>query len=126
MALRLRVGLNSGRVIAGDIGSGSLGYAATGETVGFAQRMESAAPPGEVMLSEATARLVEHTVKLAEPEWVHVKGADEPVSARRLLADQAAAMTLSGAPNPGWSVGAGKWPPSTPSSTAQSVTAAVS
>ena len=44
VALQLRVGLNSGRVIAGDIGSGSLGYAATGETVGFAQRMESAAP----------------------------------------------------------------------------------
>ena len=61
VALRLRVGLNSGRVIAGDIGSGSLGYAATGATVGFAQRMESAAPPGGVMLSESTARLVEHT-----------------------------------------------------------------
>ena len=52
VALRLRVGLNSGRVIAGEIGSGSLGYAATGETVGFAQRMESAAPPGEVIRSE--------------------------------------------------------------------------
>jgi class 3 adenylate cyclase len=86
VALRLRVGLNSGRVIAGEIGSGLLGYAATGETVGFAQRMESVAPAGEVMLSEATARLVEHTVKLAEPEWVHVKGADEPVSAHRLMA----------------------------------------
>jgi len=84
--LRLRVGLNSGRVIAGEIGSGSLGYAATGETVGFAQRMESAATPGEVMLSESTARLVEHSVMLAEPEWVSVKGADEPVRARRLVA----------------------------------------
>ena len=84
--LRLRVGLNSGRVIAGEIGSGALGYAAIGEQVGFAQRMESVAPPGGVMLSESTARLVEHTVTLAEPEWVHIKGADDPVPARRLLA----------------------------------------
>src|SRR5689334_22213772 len=38
--LRLRVGLDSGRVIAGEIGSGSLGYAATGEHVGMAQRIE--------------------------------------------------------------------------------------
>ena len=85
LTLQLRVGLNSGRVIAGEIGSGAMGYAATGETVGFAQRMESVAPPGGVMLSESTARLVEHTVMLAEPEWVHIKGADEPVPARRLM-----------------------------------------
>ncbi len=84
--LRFRVGLNSGRVIAGDIGSGSLRYAATGEPVGFAERMQSVAPPDEVMVSESTARLVEHTVTLAEPEWVHIKGADEPVRARRLVA----------------------------------------
>ena len=81
VALRLRVGLNSGRVIAGEIGSG---YAATGESVGFAQRMESMAPPGGVLLSESTARLVEHTVVLSEPEWVRIKGADAPVRARRL------------------------------------------
>jgi len=85
VALRLRVGLNSGRVIAGEIGSGSLGYAATGHQVGMAQRMESVAPPGGAMLSESTARLVEHLVVLAEPEWVRIKGADEPVHARRLL-----------------------------------------
>ncbi len=89
VALRLRVGLNSGRVIAGDIGSGSLGYAATGQQVGMAQRMESAAPPGAVMLSESTARLVEHIVTLAEPEWVRIKGIDNPVRARRLLAIKA-------------------------------------
>ena len=85
VALRLRVGLNSGRVIAGEIGSGSLGYKAIGEQVGFAQRMESVAPPGGVMLSVSTARLVEHTVLLGEPEWVRIKGRDEPVRARRLL-----------------------------------------
>jgi adenylate cyclase len=86
VALRVRVGLNSGRVIAGDIGSGSLGYAATGEHVGMAQRMESVAPPGAVMLSESTALLVEHIAVLAEPEWVHIKGVDEPVCARQLVA----------------------------------------
>jgi class 3 adenylate cyclase len=86
VALQLRVGLNSGRVIAGELGSGPLGYAATGAPVGMAQRIESVAPPGGVMLSESTARLVEHIVMLAEPEWVHIKGADEPVRARRLVA----------------------------------------
>ena len=37
------------------------------------------------MLSESTARLVEDIVVLSEPEWVRIKGADEPVSARRLV-----------------------------------------
>jgi adenylate cyclase len=84
--LQVRVGLNSGEVVAGEIGSGALGYAAIGEQVGMAQRMESVAPPGGVMLSESTARLVEHTVMLGEPELVRIKGADEPVRARRLVA----------------------------------------
>ena len=85
VALLLRVGLNSGEVITGEIGSGSLGYAATGQSVGMAQRMESAAPPGGVMLSESTARLVEHIVMLCEPEWVRIKGSDQPVPARQLM-----------------------------------------
>ncbi|PRC50231.1 hypothetical protein C6A85_70550, partial [Mycobacterium sp. ITM-2017-0098] len=69
----------------GEVGTRSPRYAATGETVGFANRMESVAPPGGVMLSEATARLVEHRVRLAEPEWVHIKGADQPVRVHRLV-----------------------------------------
>ena len=83
--LQLRVGLNSGEVIAGEIGSGPLGYTAIGEQVGMAQRMESVAPPGGVMLSESTVRLVEHVTFLAESEKVHIKGSDAPVVARRLL-----------------------------------------
>jgi class 3 adenylate cyclase len=85
IALRMRAGLNSGEVIAGEIDSGALGYTAIGEQVGMAQRMESAAPEGGVMLSESTARLVEGAVVLAEPELVRIKGTAQAVSARRLL-----------------------------------------
>ncbi|MBV9723126.1 MAG: AAA family ATPase, partial [Mycobacterium sp.] len=83
--LRLRVGLNSGQVIAGEIGSGAFGYTAVGEQVGMAQRMESVAPSGGVMLSASTARLVEGAATLGEIELVQIKGAEEPVSAHRLL-----------------------------------------
>jgi len=83
--LQLRVGLNSGQVIAGEIGSGTLGYTSIGDQVGMAQRMESVAPPGGVMLSASTARLVEGAAALTEPELVQIKGVDVPVHARRLL-----------------------------------------
>jgi class 3 adenylate cyclase len=83
--LWLRVGLNSGRVIAGEIGSGPFGYTAVGGQVGMAQRMESVAPPGGVMLSASTARLVDGAAALGEAELVQIKGADEPVPAHRLL-----------------------------------------
>ena len=83
--LLLRVGLNSGQVIAGEIGSGPFGYTTVGEQVGMAQRMESVAPPGGVMLSASTARLVDDAAVLGEPESARIKGADAPVPARRLL-----------------------------------------
>ena len=85
MDLQLRVGLNSGQVIAGEIGSGSLGYTSVGVQVGMAQRMESVAPAGGVMLSESSARLVERAAVLGEPEMVQIKGAQAPVPARQLL-----------------------------------------
>jgi class 3 adenylate cyclase len=83
--LQLRVGLNSGEVIAGEIGSGPFGYTAVGEQVGMAQRMESAAPPGGVMLSASTARLVGGAATLGGSQHVQIKGADTPVPASRLL-----------------------------------------
>ena len=76
--LQLRMGLNSGQVIAGEIGTGPFGYTAIGEQVGVAQRMESIAPPGGVMLSASTARLVDGDAALGEPELVQVKGSDAP------------------------------------------------
>ena len=84
--LQLRVGPNSGQVVAGEIGSGVPGYTAIGEQAGLAQRMESVAPPGGVMISESTAHLVENAAVLADPELVLIKGHDEPFPARLLLA----------------------------------------
>ena len=81
VALQLRIGLNSGMVVAGDSGWDAIKYTAIGEHVGMAQRMESAAPAGGVMLSESTARLVDDAAQLSDPQMVRVKGATEPVAA---------------------------------------------
>ncbi|MCV7408632.1 cyclase [Mycobacterium florentinum] len=83
--LRLRLGLNSGQVVAGKIGSAGLRYTAIGVQVGMAQRMESVASPGTVMLSESTSRLVEGAAVLGEPQLVRIKGNEDPVPARQLL-----------------------------------------
>ena len=85
--LQFRVGLNSGEVVAGAVGAS---YTAVGHHVGMAQRMEAAAPPGGVLCSQSTARLVERTTRLGPVEVVAVKGSEEPVPARQLHAVQSA------------------------------------
>ena len=87
--LQVCVGLNSGQVVAGEIGSGPFAYTAVGEDVWMAQRMESAASPGEVLLSTSTARLVDRAAVLGPPDLIRINGADKPVSARRLLGMEA-------------------------------------
>ncbi|RZT16261.1 AAA ATPase-like protein [Mycobacterium sp. BK558] len=82
---RLRVGLNSGDVVVGHLGSAAP-YTAIGVHVGMAQRMESVAPPGGVMLSDTTARLVEDVAVLDDAEMVRIKGGADPVPAHRLRA----------------------------------------
>lgn len=86
IALQLRIGLNSGEVVVGEIDSGPMKYTVSGQQVGMAQRMESVAEPGGVMLSESTARLVDDQTALGEPRSVRIKGAADPVTARPLLA----------------------------------------
>ncbi len=103
VAFLLRIGLNSGQVIAGELASGTVSYTAIGEQVGMAQRMESVAPPGGVMLSGSTARLVEGAV-LGETEMVHIKNRDDPVPARRLLS----LTGLSGRTGPSYSTLVGR------------------
>ncbi len=47
--------------------------------------MESVAPPGGVMLSASSARLVDCMAALGDAELVRIKGSDKPVAAERLL-----------------------------------------
>jgi len=79
VAFKIRVGLNSGEVIVGEIGDqGQMDYTAIGHTVGLAQRMESLAPSGSTALSAATAALVSGEFALRELGEFEVKGASVP------------------------------------------------
>src|SRR5689334_18225468 len=94
VALNLRVGLNSGDVIAGEIGSGVGRYTAVGHPAGLAQRMEAAAPADGVMCSLNTARLVDDSARLRPVQHVTVKGFDQPVAARQLVSVETGSVVL--------------------------------
>jgi class 3 adenylate cyclase/tetratricopeptide (TPR) repeat protein len=79
-----RTGVNTGEVVAGDPTTGQ--RLVTGDTVNTAARLEQAAPTNEVLLGEATYRLVRHAVEVEPVESLELKGKSERVPAYRLLA----------------------------------------
>jgi adenylate cyclase len=86
--LTLHVGVNSGHGIARILGSEArMDYAVLGDSVILAQRLESAAPPGETYLSETTARLTEGKFELEPVGELTLKGKAEPVWAWRLVGE---------------------------------------
>jgi adenylate cyclase len=95
--LAIRVGLNSGEVIVGEIGEqGQMQYAAIGHTVGLAQRMESLAPPGSTTLSASIAGLVRGEFELGElGEFAVFRPLSYRVLAEALLAGEDASETVA-------------------------------
>ena len=82
--VRIRIGVNTGEVVAGDPSAGQ--RLVTGDTVNVAARLEQAAGAGEVLLGETTYRLVKDAVRVEPVEPLELKGKTEPVPAHRLLA----------------------------------------
>ncbi len=81
MPLRIRIGINTGEVIVGNMGSRRrLSYTALGEPVNVAQRLEASAPVGGILVSERTRGLFDETVPIEPREPIRVKGIDTPVS----------------------------------------------
>jgi len=75
----IRIGINSGEVVAGAIGRGDGDYTAIGHTVGLAQRMEALAEPGRAYLTEHTAKLAAGFLDLDDLGEFEIKGASRPV-----------------------------------------------
>lgn len=82
----VRVGINTGPVVVGEIGSDlALEYTAMGDAVNLAARMEQAAAPGTVQVSGHTYKLVAPIFDFEQLGEIDVKGKSESVTAYRLL-----------------------------------------
>jgi class 3 adenylate cyclase len=72
--LQLRIGINSGPVIAGVIGTAKLAYDIWGETVGTAAQMEAHGLPGAIQVSAATYERLKDKYVFEERGEFYVKG----------------------------------------------------
>jgi DNA-binding response OmpR family regulator len=84
--INVRVGINSGDVIMGDIGSQALrrDYTVIGDNVNVAARLEGAAEHGTVLISESTYDLVRDSAVVTDLGPIQVKGKAEPINVYRV------------------------------------------
>jgi adenylate cyclase len=84
--LKVRIGINTGQVIVGNLGTKTrIEYTVIGSAVNLAQRMESNAPVGGILMANNTWRLTNRNFQFGEKRLVTVKGYNEPVEAYELV-----------------------------------------
>lgn len=92
--LQLRIGINSGPVLLGTVGTTGE-VTALGDAVNLASRLEHAAPVGEVLISHDTYRLVRGIFDVEPQQPLIIKGKHEPVRAYLVKAAKARAFRLA-------------------------------
>ena len=94
---QMRVGLNTGPVVVGNIGSDlHMEYLAVGDTVNLASRMQSAAEPNTILISENTHRFVTTLFEFEDRGKIAVKGKAEPIQVYSVLSERKGATRQRG------------------------------
>ncbi|EFO81009.1 adenylyl cyclase class-3/4/guanylyl cyclase [Oscillochloris trichoides DG-6] len=87
--LQLRIGLNTGNVFAGNVGTPERKeYTVMGDAVNVAARVMVKTAWGEIRCSAATATLISHSLQCEDPQHVAVKGKAEPLELLRLVGER--------------------------------------
>jgi ABC-type oligopeptide transport system substrate-binding subunit/class 3 adenylate cyclase len=82
----VRVGVNTGPVVTGALGAGSrIEYAAMGDAVNVAARLQSHARPGSILVGETTREAVSDVFAWGPPRALELKGKAEPVTASEVV-----------------------------------------
>jgi class 3 adenylate cyclase len=93
----MRVGLNTGPVVVGEVGSDlKYEYTAMGDAINLAARMQSAARPMSLLISEHTHRFVAPVFECVDLGQIDVKGKAERVRVYEVAAAKAAPGKLRG------------------------------
>ncbi len=78
--VRIRIGVSTGIVVVGNIGSARrMEYTVIGSEINVANRIQSKAPAGGILITSRTHALTRHALQCLGPETVRVKGLDRPV-----------------------------------------------
>src|SRR5262249_39386724 len=82
IALQMRVGINTGEVLAGAVGSGQFtAFTVMGDAVNLASRLEEHARVGRILVSEATYQLTRHAVQYGAGTTTSIRGKHDHVNA---------------------------------------------
>ena len=88
--LSIGIGLNSGKVLAGNVGGGGrLEFAVIGDPVNVAARLQATAGPGQILVDEATRAAVDGTVLTQDLGNVRLAGKGDWVPVFSVLAQRA-------------------------------------